>query len=44
MPRTDRYTTAQRATGAFHPERCPEAFAGTAICGWALSLAWLWAA
>jgi hypothetical protein len=44
MHRNDRYTTAQRATGAFHAERCLLAFAGTAICGWALSLAWLWAA
>lgn len=44
MQRTDHYTTAQRVAGLFHPDRCLLAFAGTAICAWGVSLAWLWAA
>jgi hypothetical protein len=37
-------TAAQRSTGVFHADRCLLAFAGAAIGGWAMSLAWLWVA
>jgi hypothetical protein len=33
-----------RFTEVCHADRCLLAFTGTAICGWALSLAWLWVA
>lgn len=37
-------TARLRPTGTLHTEHYLMAFTGAAVCGWALTLAWLWAA